>query len=120
MKTIITQIITGNRLKPTEIIMPTTKNNRRFNSIDVRNKYQPIFIHETEVTESRINNRMNNDVNKFKNAFNNNIDNNVTIRTPVINQFPEMHLVFLNKVKMLSQNIPSTMKQFVLVGKHMC
>ena len=28
-------------------------NNRRFNSIDVRNKHQPIFIHENEVTEPR-------------------------------------------------------------------
>ena len=32
----------------------------------------------------------------------------------------EIHLVFLNKVKTLSQDIPSTMKQFVLVRKHMC
>ena len=32
----------------------------------------------------------------------------------------EIHLVFLNKVKTLSQDIPSTMKQFVLVGKRMC
>ena len=32
----------------------------------------------------------------------------------------EIHLVFLNKVKTLPQDIPCTMKQFVLVGKHMC
>ena len=42
--------------------------NRRHNSIDVRNKSQPIFIHENEVTEPLINNRMNNDVNEYKNA----------------------------------------------------
>ena len=73
-------------------------NNRKFNSLDVSNKYQPIFIHENEVTEPYINNRMNNDVDEYKNAFNNNIDNNVTVhkRSPalVINL-----LVFLNKVK---------------------
>ena len=46
-------------------------NNRRFNSIDVRNKYQPIFIHENELTEPYISNRMNNNVNECKNAFNN-------------------------------------------------
>ena len=39
-------------------------NNRRFNSIDVSNKYHPISIHENEVTEPRINNRMNNNVDK--------------------------------------------------------
>ena len=64
-------------------------NNRGFNSIDIRNKYQPIFIHENEVTESRINNMMNEDVNEYRNAFKNNIDNNVITRirrrTPVIN-----------------------------------
>ena len=32
----------------------------------------------------------------------------------------EIHLMFLNKVKILSQDIPSTIKQFVLVGKDMC
>ena len=68
-------------------------NNRRFNSIDVSNKYHPISIHENEVTEPRINNRMNNNVDKYKNTFNSNIESNVTIckRRPasVINQFPE-------------------------------
>ena len=68
-------------------------NNRRFNSIDVSNKYQPICNHKNEVTEPRVNNRMNNDVDKYKDTFNNNIENNVTTRkrrrTPVINQFPE-------------------------------
>ena len=68
-------------------------NNRRFNSTDVSNKYQPTSIHENEVTEPHINNRMNNDVNKYKNTFNSSIENNVTTRkrrpTPVINQFPE-------------------------------
>ena len=39
-------------------------NSRRFNSIGVSNKYQPIFIHEHEVNEPRIHNRMNNDVDK--------------------------------------------------------
>ena len=68
---------------------------------------------------------MNNHVDEYKNAFNSNIENNVTARkrrhTPVINRFPRgIHLVFLNKVKILSQDIPNTMKQFVLVGKHMC
>ena len=59
---------------------------------------------------------MNNDVNEYKNAFNSNIDSNVTISkrrtTPVINQFPkrEIHLVIINKVKILSQDIPGTMK----------
>ena len=43
-------------------------NNRRFNSINVSNKYYPISIHENEVTEPRINNRMNNDIEKYKNA----------------------------------------------------
>ena len=52
-------------------------NNRRYNSINVRNKYQPIFTQENEVTEPRINNRMDKDVNKYKNVFNNNIDINV-------------------------------------------
>ena len=69
---------------------------------------------------------MSKDVDKYKNAFNSNIENNVTARkrrpSQVINQFPEteIHLVFLSKVKILSQNILSTMKQFILVGKHMC
>ena len=39
-------------------------NNRRFNSIDVSNKYHPTSIHKNKVTEPRINNRMNNDVDK--------------------------------------------------------
>ena len=41
---------------------------RRFNSIDVRNKYQPIFIHENDSNRNnnRINNRMNNNVNEYK------------------------------------------------------
>ena len=64
-------------------------NNRRFNFIDVSNKYHPIYIHENEITEPRINNRMNNDVDKYKNTFNSNIENNVTARkrrpTPVVN-----------------------------------
>ena len=68
-------------------------NNRRFNSIDVSNKYQPICVHKNEVTEPRVNNRMNNNVDKYKDTFNNNIENNVTTRkrrrTTVINQFPE-------------------------------
>ena len=68
-------------------------NNRRFNSIDVCDRYRPIFIHENEVTEPGINNRMNKDVDKYKNAFNSNIENNVTTRkrrpTPVINRFSE-------------------------------
>ena len=42
--------------------------NKRFISIDVSNKYQPVSIHENEVTEPRINNRMNNDIEKYKNA----------------------------------------------------
>ena len=42
--------------------------NKRFTSIDVSNKYQPVSIHENEVTEPRINNRMNNDIEKYKNA----------------------------------------------------
>ena len=78
-------MIPGRRLKPAD--------NRRFNSIDGSNKYQPIFIHEIKVTELRNNFRMNNDVKEYKNAFNNNIENNVTTRnrkpTPTINQFPE-------------------------------
>ena len=68
-------------------------NNRRFNSIDVSNKYHPISIHENEVTEPRINNRMNSNVDKYKNTFNSNIESIVTIckrrPTSVINQFPE-------------------------------
>ena len=62
-------------------------NNREFNPISVKNKYQPIFIDENEVTEPHIDDEINNDVNQ------NNINNNVTVRrkrpTPVINQFPE-------------------------------
>ena len=105
-------------------------NNREFNPISVKNKYQPIFIGENEVTEPHIDDEINNDVNQNNNAYNSNINNNVTVRrkrpTPVINQFPErerdIYLVqiLLNKVKVLSQEIPSTMKQFVLVIKHMC
>ena len=72
-------------------------NNRRYNSINVRNKYQPIFTQENEVTESRINNRMDKDANKYKNVFNNNIDINVIQKktvhkrrpTTAINRFPE-------------------------------
>ena len=63
--------------------------------------------------------------NEYKNTFNNNIDNNVAIckrrHTPVIKQFLErnkIHAMFPNKVKILSQDILSTMKQFVLTGKH--
>ena len=100
-------------------------NNRRFSSIDVSNKYHPISFNKNEVTEPRINNRMNKDVGKYKNTFNSNMESNVTTRkrrpTPVIKQSPrEIHVVLLKKVKILSQDIPSTMKQFVLVGKHMC
>ena len=71
---------------------------------------------------------MNNDVDKYKNAFNSNIENNVTTRkrrpTPVINRFSErereIHLAFLNKVKILSQDVPSTASlQFVLI-EHVC
>ena len=51
-------------------------NNRRFNSIDVSNKYHPISIQENEVTEPRINNSMNNDVDKYKNTFNSSIESN--------------------------------------------
>ena len=51
--------------------------NRRFNSTDIRNKYQAIFIHENEETEPHINNRMNLE---FKNTFSKNLDSNVTIR----------------------------------------
>ena len=68
-------------------------NNKRFDSIGVSNKYQPVFIHKNEVTEPRINNRMKKDVDKYKNAFNSNTENNTTTHkrrpTPVINQFPE-------------------------------
>ena len=75
--------------------------NGRFNFIDSRNKYQPTFIHENELTEPHINNRVNNDFNKYKNAFNNNIHNNVTIRkkspTPVINQFAERDTLGVSK-----------------------
>ena len=69
---------------------------------------------------------MNNDVDKYKNAFNSNIENNVTTRksrpTQVISRFPEreIHLAFLNKVKILSQDVPSTASlQFVLI-EHVC
>ena len=100
-------------------------NSRRFNSIGVSNKYQPIFIHEHEVTEPRINNRINNDVDKYKNASNNNTGNDVTTRkkrpAPVINRFPERDTLGVSKQnKNIIQDIPSTVKQFVLVGKHMC
>ena len=63
-------------------------NNRRFNSIDVSNKYHPASIHENKVTEPRINNRMNNDVDKYKNTFNS-INTHKRRPKPVINQFPE-------------------------------
>ena len=102
--------------------------NREFNSISVKNKYQPIFIGENEVTEPHIDDEINNDVNQNSIVHNSNINNNVTVRrkipTPVINQFPEREIyliqILLNKVKALSQEIPSTMKLFVLVVKHMC
>ena len=43
------------------------KDKRRiFNSVEVRNKYQLIFVHKTEVREPQINNTMNNDVNEYK------------------------------------------------------
>ena len=75
--------------------------NRRFNSIDVCNKYRPIFIHENEVTDPGINNRMNNDVDKYKNAFNSNIENNVTTHkrrpSPVLNRFPERDTLGVSK-----------------------
>ena len=48
-------------------------NNRRFNSINTKNKCQPTFIHENEVTELHINNGMNNDVKEYRNTFNNSI-----------------------------------------------
>ena len=98
-------------------------NNRRFNFIDVSNKYHPISIHENEVTEPRINNRMNNDVDRYKNTFNSNIENNVAAHkrrpTPVINQFPERGTLSVSEQ---SKNlIPGYTKyiNFVLVGKHM-
>ena len=100
-------------------------NNRRFNPIDVRKKYQPIFIHENEVTEAHINNRMSKYVNEYKNVFNNDINNNATTHKrrlkPVTNQFPERDTLGVSKP---SKNvIPgytiSKMKQFILVGKHM-
>ena len=89
---------------------------------------QPIFIGENEVTEPHIDDEINNDVNQNSIVHNSNINNNVTVRrkipTPVINQFPEREIyliqILLNKVKALSQEIPSTMKLFVLVVKHMC
>ena len=39
---------------------------RIFNSVDVRNKYQPIFVHKNEEREPQINNAMNNDVSEYK------------------------------------------------------
>ena len=67
--------------------------NREFNSISVKNKYQPIFIGENEVTEPHIDDEINNDVNQNSIVNNSNINNNVTVRrkipAPVINQFPE-------------------------------
>ena len=76
-------------------------NNRRFNSIDVRNKLQPLFIHENEVTEPHVNNRLNNDANEYVNTFNNNIDNNATTpktrSTSVTNQYPEIDTLGVSK-----------------------
>ena len=54
--------------------------NKKLNSIDVSKKYQPISIHENEVTKPHINSRMNNDIDKYKNAFDSNIENNLTTR----------------------------------------
>ena len=39
---------------------------RIFNSVDVRNKYQPIFVHKNEERAPQINNAMNNDVSEYK------------------------------------------------------
>ena len=82
-------------------------NNRIFNSVDVSSKYQPIFIHENEVTEPHINNRMNTDGDEYKNAFNSNIDDNVKedLHQSHINFWREIHLVFLNKVRILTESI---------------
>ena len=82
-------------------------NNRIFNSVDVSSKYQPIFIHENEVTEPHINNRMNTDGDEYKNAFNSNIDDNVKedLHQSHINFWREIHLVFLNKVKIITESI---------------
>ena len=82
-------------------------NNRIFNSVDVSSKYQPIFIHENEVTEPHINNRMNTDGDEYKNAFNSNIDDNVNedLHQSHINFWREIHLVFLNKVKIITESI---------------
>ena len=76
-------------------------NNRIFNSVDVSSKYQPIFIHENEVTEPHINNRMNTDGDEYKNAFNSNIDDNVTTRkrrpAPITYQFLERDTLGVSK-----------------------
>ena len=91
-------------------------NNREFNPISVKNKYQPIFIGENEVTEPHIDDKINNDVNQNNNAYNNNINNNVTVRrkrpTPVINQFPERERDILgtNITKQSKSIIPGNTK----------
>ena len=54
----------------------------------------------SDVRKLQINIRMNTDISKYKNGFNSNIDDNVTIRkrrpTEVINQFLEIHLLFVS------------------------
>ena len=89
-------------------------NNKEFNPISVKNKYQPIFIGEKEVTEPHIDDEINNDVNQNNNAYNSNINNNVTVRrkrpTPVINQLPERDMLGTNISKQSKSIIPGNTK----------
>ena len=89
-------------------------NNRKFNSISVKNKYQLIFIGENEVTEPHIDDEINNDVSQNSYAHNSNINNNVTVRrkrpTPVIDQFPERDILGTNITKQSKSIIPGNTK----------
>ena len=89
-------------------------NNREFNPISVKNKYQPNFIGENEVTEPHIDDEINDDVNQNNNVYNNNINNNVMVRrkrpTTVLNQSPERGILGTNITKQSKSIIPGSTK----------
>ena len=118
-------MISGTRFRSVKSVIPVTKSTTGdliiLMSVTNINLF---FIKENKVTEPCINNKMNNDIDQYKNAFSNNIDNNAIAPKRDLHHLlsdfrREIHLFFLNKITILSQDIPSTMKQFVLVGKHL-
>ena len=118
-------MISGTRFRSVKSVIPVTKSTTGdliiLMSVTNINLF---FIKENKVTEPCIKNKMNNDIDQYKNAFSNNIDNNAIAPKRDLHHLlsdfrREIHLFFLNKITILSQDIPSTMKQFVLVGKHL-